>query len=94
MPESHDATMLNQLIAGLGAALVLGAYLALQRGWLAREDRSYNALNFVGAALLTWVALEDRRWGFIVLEGAWALLSVPGMLRRGDRTPPSAGAPA
>ena len=84
--------MLNQLIAGLGAALVLAGYLALQRGWLAREDRLYNALNFLGAALLTWVALEDRRWGFIVLEGAWALLSVPGMLRRSTPQPPRAAA--
>jgi len=73
--------MLNQLIAGLGAALVLAGYLALQRGWLAREDRAYNALNFFGAVLLTWVAVADGRWGFIVLEGVWALLSLPGMLR-------------
>ena len=74
--------MLDQLIAGAGAVLVLAGYFALQRGWLGREDRVYNALNFFGAALLTWVAVQDRRWGFIVLEGAWALLSVPGMLRR------------
>ena len=73
--------MLNQLIAGVGAALVLAGYLALQRGWLGREDRAYNALNFFGAALLTWVAIADGRWGFIVLEGVWALLSVPGMVR-------------
>ncbi len=76
--------MLNQLIAGIGAVLVLGAYLALQRGWLVAGNRWYSALNFVGAVMLTWVALEDRRWGFILLEGAWALLSVPGMLRRGS----------
>ena len=74
--------MLDQLIAALGAFLVLAGYFALQRGWLAREDRMYNALNFFGAALLTWVAVQDRRWGFIVLEAAWALLSVPGMIRR------------
>jgi drug/metabolite transporter (DMT)-like permease len=74
--------MLDQLIAILGAALVLAGYFALQRGWLAREDRLYNALNFFGAALLTWVAVADRRWGFIILEGLWALLSVPGMIRR------------
>lgn len=75
--------MLNQLIALVGALLVLGAYLALQRGWMAREERVYNAMNFVGAALLTWVAIEDRRVGFILLEGAWALLSLPGTIRGG-----------
>ena len=73
--------MLNQLIAGLGAALVLAGYFALQRKWLAAESRAYNALNFFGAAMLTWVAVIDGRWGFIVLEGLWALLSLPGMLR-------------
>ncbi len=82
--------MLNQLIAGLGAALVLAGYFALQRRWLASEDRLYNALNFFGAALLTWVAVADRRWGFIVLEGAWALLSLPGMIRRATPRPPPA----
>lgn len=74
--------MLNQLIAGIGAALVLAGYVALQRHWLGADDRAYNALNFFGAALLTVVAVQDRRWGFIVLEGVWALLSLPGMFGR------------
>lgn len=73
--------MLYQLISLLGAAMILGAYAALQRGWLGLADRSYHILNFVGSALLTVVAIEDRRVGFIVLEGAWALLSIPGMVR-------------
>ena len=81
--------MLNQLIAGIGAALVLAGYFALQRGWVEREARSYNAMNFFGAALLTWVAVADGRWGFIVLEGVWALLSLPGLLRRNPPARPA-----
>lgn len=77
--------MFHQLLSAIGAALVLAAYFALQRGWLASADRTYNAMNFIGALLLTWVAVADRRIGFIVLEGAWALLSLPGMLRRTAR---------
>lgn len=73
--------MLHQLVSLAGAALILAAYLALQRGWLPREDRRYNALNFVGSALLTWVAVADGNWGFILLEGSWALLSLPPLLR-------------
>ena len=73
--------MLHQIASVIGALLVLAAYVALQTGRLARETRLFNALNFFGSALLTWVAIVDQRVGFILLEGAWALLSLPGMLR-------------
>jgi hypothetical protein len=73
--------MYSQLASLVGAELVLAGYLALQRGWLGREHRSFHALNFFGSALLTAVAIIDRRAGFILLEGAWALLSLPGMLK-------------
>ncbi len=74
--------LLDQIVSLVGAALILAAYVALQRGWMPRESRLYNALNFFGSVLLTYVAVKDRRMGFIILEGAWALLSLPGMLRR------------
>lgn len=74
--------LFDQLVSLIGAALILAAYVALQRAWLPRESRLYNALNFVGSALLTYIAVKDRRMGFIILEAAWALLSVPGMVRR------------
>jgi hypothetical protein len=73
--------MVVQVMSLVGAAMVLGAYLGLQRGWLAADGRLFNLLNVVGAGMLTWVAIEDRRVGFILLEGAWALLSLPGAIR-------------
>jgi len=77
--------MLYQLVSLVGAVMILVAYAAYQRGRLGREDRLYNALNFVGSALLTWVATLDRRWGFILLEGCWALLSLMPLLRRASK---------
>jgi len=74
--------VVEQLVSIAGALLVLAAYAALQRGTLSRESRAFNAMNFTGSALLTVVAVAHRQWGFILLEGAWALLSVPGMVRR------------
>jgi hypothetical protein len=79
--------MTNQVLSLIGAALILGAYLAFQREWLGRTHRLYHAMNLVGSALLTVVAIADHRAGFIVLEGAWALLSIPGTVR-----PPPASA--
>jgi Na+-translocating ferredoxin:NAD+ oxidoreductase RnfD subunit len=71
-----------QLISLTGAALILFAYVANQRGWIGPRDASYNLMNLIGALLLLWVALVDWRWGFIVLEGVWALASIPPLLRR------------
>jgi hypothetical protein len=77
--------MFFQSMSIVGAALILGAYIALQRGITGPDDRWYNAANFIGSALLAWVAIVDRRVGFIVLESAWALFSIPGMLWRRKR---------
>jgi hypothetical protein len=73
--------MLHQLIGIFGAVLVLAAYVALQRRWLTLEQRVYYAMNFVGAGLLTWIAAADRQIGLTLVEGAWALLSLPGLIR-------------
>jgi hypothetical protein len=72
----------NQVISVVGSAIILGAYFALQRRMLRAEQRAYSAMNFIGAGLLTWVAVSESQVGFILLEGTWALLSLPGMLRR------------
>lgn len=74
--------MLLQVVSLLGAAMCLGAFIGNQRRWLSPEMRAYNALNFFGGLLLAWVAIVDRRLGFIVLEGTWALVALPGLLRR------------
>jgi len=75
-----------QVVSLSGAVLVLIGYAALQRGLLQREDRWFNLLNFVGSALLAWIAILDRRWGFILLEVAWAVLSIPPLVRRPRRS--------
>ena len=79
--------MLHQLIGLVGAVLVLGAYFALQRRWLTLEQRVYHALNLVGAGLLAWIAATERQVGLTLVEGAWALLSLPGLVRPPRRSP-------
>jgi hypothetical protein len=63
--------------------LILSAYAALQANRLDQKGRTFCLMNFFGSALLTWIAIVDQRIGFIVLEGAWALLSLVPLLRPG-----------
>ena len=74
--------MFYQSISLLGALLILIAYIALQFGWMSGRDVSFNVINLLGSSLLAWVAVIDWRVGFIVLEGAWALISLAGIFRR------------
>jgi hypothetical protein len=36
-------------------------------------------VNFVGSAILAVLALLARQWGFLLLEGVWALVSANGL---------------
>ena len=74
--------MLYQLISLVGAAIVLVAFAGLQIGRLDRRDPWFNILNLAGSALLFWVAVHDRRAGFIALEAIWAAFSIPPLARR------------
>jgi len=77
--------MFHQLVSVTGAACILAAYVANQRGALGPDRPLYSALNLVGSLLLLWIAIVDVRWGFIALEAVWAAVSVPPLLR--TRTP-------
>ncbi len=73
--------VLVQILSLAGAGLILLAFFSLQRGWWKSQGRPYLWANLVGAALLTVVAVHDRRAGFILLEVIWALVSIWGLMR-------------
>lgn len=75
-------TLAFQAVQIGGALLVLVAFAAAQWGVLSQKSRAYLALNFVGSLILALQAGAQRQWGFILLEGVWALLSGAGLLRR------------
>ena len=76
---------MEQAISIVGAAMILAAYGANQAGWLDRTRPLYSVLNFVGSVILTAIAWRAGQWGFVLLEGVWALISLPPLLR-GART--------
>ena len=74
--------MLYQLVSLAGAFVVLIAFGGLQLDRLDRRGVWFNALNLVGSVLLLWVALHDRRAGFVALEAIWAAFSIPPLAAR------------
>jgi hypothetical protein len=71
-----------QLVSVLGSLLVLVAYVASQFGYLSAKGLAYAYANIVGSGILAVVATLEAQWGFLVLEGAWALVSLVAVVRQ------------
>lgn len=67
-----------QLVAG---ALVVLGFAGLQFKRLDPFRIPYLALNFIGTAGLTAVALHIRQFGFVFTNGVWAGVSLLGLVR-------------
>jgi hypothetical protein len=79
-----------QIISIVGALAILGAFAANQLSWISPSRLSYTLANLVGAAILTVVAIVDQQLGFVLLQGAWTLVSLVGtvsILRGGGSHP-------
>lgn len=71
---------MDQLIQIVGALLILTAFAAVQFGRMRPDSRLYLALNLVGSAILAVLAWVESQWGFLLLEGVWAIVSAWGLL--------------
>ena len=72
-----------QLLQVVGAVLILIAFVLAQLGRLQTSAVSYLWLNLVGSAILAVLAAIGSNWGFLLLEGAWAIVSAWSLLRAG-----------
>ena len=73
--------MIEQIVQLIGAFMVLGGFAGLQLGRLHVEDIAYLLLNAIGSGILLVIAILDREWGFILLEGTWAAVSLVALAR-------------
>jgi hypothetical protein len=76
---------MDQGLQIIGALMVLAAFVAAQLRALQPQSYTYLLLNLVGSGILAWLALESEPWGFQLLEGVWALVSLGGVLARAFR---------
>ena len=72
---------MTQIISVIGAILILAAYLGVQAKLLAAGKPLFSMLNLVGSAALAYVAIVEEQMGFILLEGAWAAISLAILVR-------------
>jgi hypothetical protein len=81
-----------QLVQVAGSLLILAGFAAAQAGRMSIDSALYLTLNFAGSGILAVLAYLDEQWGFLLLEGVWALVSLWSLLQltRG-RTPTAPG---
>lgn len=73
---------MEQVVQILGALLILAAFVLSQRRLLDPESLPYLVPNLVGSAALAVDAYVGSQWGFVLLEGVWALVSAVGVVGR------------
>jgi hypothetical protein len=81
---------MGQLVQIAGSLCVLAGFALAQWGVLNPKSLTYLILNTVGSAVLAVNAVTGRQWGFLLLEGVWAIVSAVSLvqvLRRGPTRP-------
>lgn len=77
MKVTYTVSMSLQL---LGALLILVAFVLAQTRRIAFGSARYLWLNFIGSSFLAIDAVAEEQWGFALLEGAWGLYSLLGLV--------------
>ena len=62
--------------------MLLVCFLLAQARRMRPEGYPYLLLNLIGSVTLTITALIGHQWGFVFLEGVWAIFSAWGLLQR------------
>lgn len=76
---------MSQVIQVVGSLFILSGFALAQWGVLDQKSRWYLVVNLIGSAVLAVNAYFEQQWGFLLLEGVWAIVSafsLVGVLRR------------
>ncbi|MEU0562862.1 hypothetical protein [Dactylosporangium sp. NPDC006015] len=75
------------LVQILGSLCVLLPFVLVQLGVWTSTSRRYVWLNLIGSTALAVEAALGHDWGFLLLEGVWALVSLRSLFTsRSGRT--------
>lgn len=69
-------------LAGVvGVLMILAAYAGATSGRLDPKQAPALALNLAGALLILWSLYFEFNLSAVLMEGAWALVAVVGLIR-------------
>jgi hypothetical protein len=72
---------MDQVIQVIGALMILVAYAAAQTGRWSTDALMYLWLNEVGSVILAVLAAMSKNWGFLLLEGVWAIVTAWSLIK-------------
>ena len=78
---------MDQVIQVIGAMMILVAYAAAQTGRWSTDAPIYLWLNEVGSVILAVLAAMSENWGFLLLEGVWAIVTAWSLVNLNRRSP-------
>lgn len=68
-------------IGFIGVFQVLLAYMLNVMGKVSHKDLSFILLNLIGAGMACLSSILLNYWPFIILEGAWTVISLISLLK-------------
>ena len=71
----------DTLIGSAGVALVLIAYFLNTEKIIPVNGKLFFVMNSIGATLACYASWLIGYWPFVILEGAWTLISIYGLMR-------------
>jgi len=77
-----------QAVQIVGALMILAGFAGQQRGRMSAASATYLWLNFVGSVILCVLAVIEEQWGFVLLEGVWAIVSAWSLVQLMRGNPP------
>ena len=81
---------MDQLFQVAGAICILTGFTLAQARRLDADGYPYLILNLIGSGILAILALEERQWGFLLLEGVWALVALASIIWHWRKGKPAA----
>ncbi len=81
---------MDAIVQILGSLLILVPFVLVQVGRMKTTQLVFLLLNLVGSAVLAVDAAVGQQWGFLMLEGVWAVVSAIGVSRYLLGRPPAA----